>query len=115
MVSHLTVSVDRNERGGWEVTLPGQCDGVTLEMLDEAQRVAYCAPRADIRASWSYAMPATGFCIASSSTAQTVRSARDLCLGSPPPGSHVKSARESLTGQLASTRERPIDSTDRSF
>jgi len=88
MASHLAVSVDRNERGGWEVTLPDQSDGVTLETLDEAQRVAYCAPRAGIRASWSYATPTTGFCMASSSTAQTVQSARDLCLGSPPHGIH---------------------------
>jgi hypothetical protein len=44
MVSHSTVSVDRDERGGWEITLPGQRDRVTLQTLDEAQRVAYlCA------------------------------------------------------------------------
>jgi hypothetical protein len=41
MMSPLTVRVDLNRRGGWEVTLPSKRDGVTL---DEAQRVAYlCA------------------------------------------------------------------------
>jgi hypothetical protein len=46
MVSHSTVRVDLNGRGGWEVTLPGKRDRVTCETLDEAQRVAYlCAAR----------------------------------------------------------------------
>lgn len=44
MTGHLTIRVDHKRRGGWEVTLPNQCDRVTLETLDEAQRVAYlCA------------------------------------------------------------------------
>ncbi|MGO9890853.1 MAG: hypothetical protein ACLP0L_23545 [Solirubrobacteraceae bacterium] len=44
IVSYSTVRVDVNGRGGWEVTLPGQRDGITFETLDEAQRVAYlCA------------------------------------------------------------------------
>jgi hypothetical protein len=44
MASHLTVRVDLSGGGDWEVTLPGQRDGVTCETLDEAQRVAYlCA------------------------------------------------------------------------
>jgi hypothetical protein len=44
MMSPLTVRVDLNRRGGWEVTLPSKRDGVTCDTLDEAQRVAYlCA------------------------------------------------------------------------
>ena len=43
MVSRPTVRVGLNG-GGWEITLPGERNGVTFETLDEAQRVAYlCA------------------------------------------------------------------------
>ncbi len=37
MISHSTVCVDLNGGGGWEITLPGERDGVTFETLDEAQ------------------------------------------------------------------------------
>ena len=40
----LTVRVDLNRLGGWEIVLPGERDHVTCETLDEARRVAYlCA------------------------------------------------------------------------
>jgi len=40
-MSPVTVRVDLNRRGGWEITFPGQRDRVTCETFDEARRVAY--------------------------------------------------------------------------
>ena len=40
----ITVHVDLNSQGGWEVVLPDQPELITLETLDDARRVAYlCA------------------------------------------------------------------------
>ena len=40
----ITVHVDLNRQGCWEVALPDQGELVTLETLDDARRVAYlCA------------------------------------------------------------------------
>ena len=40
----ITVRVDLNRHGGWEVALPDQRELITLETLDDARRVAYlCA------------------------------------------------------------------------
>jgi len=39
--SPITVRVDRNGRGAWEVAMPGQREPVTCETLDDARRVAY--------------------------------------------------------------------------
>jgi hypothetical protein len=45
-MSALTVRVDLNRLGGWEIALPGERDHVICETLDEARRVAYlCAAR----------------------------------------------------------------------
>ncbi len=71
MVSRPTVRVGLNGRG-WEITLPGERNGVTFETLDEAQWVATCAPLSGTRASWSCATPTTRCCIASSSTAENL-------------------------------------------
>ncbi len=37
----LTVCVDRNQRGGWEVALPDQSERIRCETLDDARRIAY--------------------------------------------------------------------------
>jgi hypothetical protein len=37
----VTVRVDRNWRGGWEIAFPDQRCRVTCETFDEARRVAY--------------------------------------------------------------------------
>jgi hypothetical protein len=43
-MSPITVRVDRNGRGGWEVAMSDQHEPVTCETLDDARRVAYlCA------------------------------------------------------------------------
>lgn len=40
----VTVQVDRNGRGAWEVAMPDQLKPVTCETLDDARRVAHlCA------------------------------------------------------------------------
>jgi hypothetical protein len=40
----LTVLVDRNSHGDWEVALPDQSDRVRCETLDDARRIGYlCA------------------------------------------------------------------------
>ena len=40
----VTVRVDRNDHGNWEVALPDQGEPVTCETLDDARRIAYlCA------------------------------------------------------------------------
>jgi len=42
----MTVRVDRNGRGAWEVAMPGKRKAVTCETLDDARRVAYlCVAR----------------------------------------------------------------------
>jgi hypothetical protein len=37
----VTVLVDRNEHGDWDVALPGGSESVTCETLDDARRIAY--------------------------------------------------------------------------
>jgi hypothetical protein len=37
----VTVRVDLNGRGAWEVAMPGKREPVTCETLDDARRVAY--------------------------------------------------------------------------
>ena len=40
----VTVCVDRNDHGDWQVALPDQREPVTCETLDDARRIAYlCA------------------------------------------------------------------------
>ncbi len=40
----ITVRVDRNPGGAWEVAMPDQRERITCETLDDARRVAYlCA------------------------------------------------------------------------
>lgn len=40
----VTVCVDRNDHGDWQVALPDQLEPVTCESLDDARRIAYlCA------------------------------------------------------------------------
>lgn len=42
----VTVRVDCNPRGDWDVVFPGRSGAVTCETLDEARRIAYlCAAR----------------------------------------------------------------------
>jgi hypothetical protein len=72
-MSPLTIGVDLNRRGGWEIALPGERDRLTRETLDEARRGRICAPRIGIPASWSCVTATTARCIASSSTARIER------------------------------------------
>jgi hypothetical protein len=37
----ITVRVDPNRSGAWEVAMPDKCELVTCETLDDARRVAY--------------------------------------------------------------------------
>jgi hypothetical protein len=42
--SSVTVCVDRNDHGDWQVALPDRREPVTCETLDDARRIAYlCA------------------------------------------------------------------------